>query len=250
MPFELLAARRVLAVQPHYDDNDIAAAGTLCLLARAGARVVYVTVTDDLAGVLDPDLPDDAARAGLIAEQHAAARIVGVAEQHWLEWPDAGGLDQVVVRDQVIDLIRAERPDVVMTVDPWLAHEAHSDHVRTSLAVCEAVLLAGLPRVRRDPARAPHSVSHVALCFTDAPNTSVDTSAVQHERHAALDCYRMQFDDAGLDALHRALDGYERAAARDLARATHAESFNVLPASALHVGLGRRPPRSAPSARG
>ncbi|MCC6956023.1 MAG: PIG-L family deacetylase, partial [Anaerolineales bacterium] len=48
---DLFSARRVLCVQPHYDDNDIAAGGTIARLKSAGAEVVYLTVTDDLMGV-------------------------------------------------------------------------------------------------------------------------------------------------------------------------------------------------------
>ena len=74
----LREARRVLCVQPHYDDNDLGIGGTVAALADAGAEVHYLTATDDLVGVLDPDLPDAEAtrrlRAGLAAiEQRWAA---------------------------------------------------------------------------------------------------------------------------------------------------------------------------------
>lgn len=234
----LLAARRVLAVQPHYDDNDIGCAGTVRRLVLAGADVTYVTVTDDLAGVLDPDLPDDQAAAGLLAEQQQAAAVLGVARLVNLGWPDAGGLDHVTLRDQVIALIREHTPDLVLTVDPWLAHEAHRDHVVTGLAVSEAVLLSDLPRVHRVSAARPWGVDTIAYYDTDDGTVVVDTSEVQAERHAALDCYRLQFTDEGLVGLHRTLDRYERSLAPE--GATHGEQLKVLPRSALHIGVGRR----------
>ena len=52
---DLFSATRVLAIQPHYDDNDIAAGGTIAALIDAGIEVVYCTVTDDLVGVVDVD---------------------------------------------------------------------------------------------------------------------------------------------------------------------------------------------------
>ena len=237
MTASVLGARRVLAVQPHYDDNDIGCAGTIRRLVMAGAEVVYATVTDDLAGVLDPEMPDDRARAGLLREQQTAADILGVAELVDLEWPDAGGIDHVGLRDQVIALIRAHRPDVVMTVDPWLAHEAHRDHVATGLAVSEAVLLSDLPRIHRATAGSLWAATQIAYYDTDDGNEVVDTSAVQAERHAVLDCYRMQFTDEALAGLHRALDRHERSLAPS--GATHGESLKVLPRSALHIGVGR-----------
>ena len=48
---DLLSARKLLAIQPHYDDNDISAGGTIAALVERGAEVFYLTVTDDLVGV-------------------------------------------------------------------------------------------------------------------------------------------------------------------------------------------------------
>jgi LmbE family N-acetylglucosaminyl deacetylase len=233
----ILDARRVLAVQPHYDDNDIGCAGTMALLAAAGAQVCYVTVTDDLAGVLDPDLPDDVARRQLFDEAREAGAIIGVTEFVDLDWPDAGGLDHVALRDQVIDLVRTWEPDLVVTVDPSLPDEAHQDHRITAAAVSEAVILSGLPRVRRETGHLRRSVDRIAYYYTVAPTETIDTSSVQAQRHAALDCYRAQFTEADLAALHAGMDRYERRNAPD--GATHAEVFRVVPTSALHVGLAR-----------
>jgi N,N'-diacetylchitobiose non-reducing end deacetylase len=242
----ILDARRVLAVQPHYDDNDIGCAGSMTLLARAGAEVCYVTVTDDLAGVLDPDLPDDMARRQLFDEAREAGSIVGVTEFVDLDWPDAAGLDHVALRDQVIDLIRTWEPDLVVTVDPTLPDEAHQDHRITAAAVSEAVILSGLPRVRRETGDRARSVDRIAYYYTVAPTETIDTSAVQEQRHAALDCYRAQFAPDDLAALHNGMDRYERRNAPP--GATHAELFRVVPTSALHVGLAR--PRSGQTVPG
>jgi len=231
----LLDARSILAVQPHYDDNDIGAGGTLTLLARAGASITYVTVTDDLAGVLDSNLPDDVARRQLRSEQREAGAIVGVCDYVDLEWPDAAGLDHIALRDQIIDVIRDTRPDLVLTVDPWLPHEAHSDHTITGRAVSEAVILSGLPRVRRNSGAAAVAVPHIGYYFTADGNHVTNTSDVQHERHATLDCYRSQFTPDDLVGLHRVIDRHERASAPS--GATHGERLKVLPVSALHVGL-------------
>jgi LmbE family N-acetylglucosaminyl deacetylase len=231
----LFDARRVLVVQPHYDDNDIGCAGTLTLLARAGAELIYVTVTDDLAGVLDPDLDDTTARRRLVSEQHAAGVIVGVTRFIELGWPDAAGIDHIALRDQIIDLIRDLRPDFVITVDPWLPHEAHSDHITTGRATSEAVILSGLPRVRPSTGTQAYGVDRIGFYFTKDANVTVDTTTVQQQRHQALDCYVSQFDDAALRGLHAALDRHERAQAP--VGATHGEGLKLLPTTALHVAL-------------
>ena len=174
-----------------------------------------MTVTDDLAGVLDADLPDDVARRQLFDEAREAGAIVGVSEFVDLDWPDAAGLDRVALRDQIIDLIRGFRPDLVMTIDPALPDEAHQDHLITAAAVAEAVLLSSLPRVRPETGADAFGVARIAYYYTVDPTEFVDTSAVQTERHAALDCYRAQFTDADLVGLHAAMDRYERGNATD-----------------------------------
>ena len=58
---DIFSAKRILCIQPHYDDNDIAAAGTLALLQQNGAELFYLTATDDLMGVVDHSLSDEAA---------------------------------------------------------------------------------------------------------------------------------------------------------------------------------------------
>lgn len=232
---DLRSARTVLAVQPHYDDNDIGCAGTLRLLCRSGAEVTYVTVTDDLAGVLDTRISDEEALGRIVAEQRAAGEVLGVATQVRLDWPDAAGIDRITLRDQVVDLIRDVRPDLVVTVDPWLRHESHSDHLATGMAVAEAVVLSGLPRFRREPGLAPHPPQAVAFAMTTEPTDVIDTTSVQQERHAVLDCYQSQFTPDDLARLHRGLDRLERACAPG--GATHGERLKVLAPHQLHVGL-------------
>ena len=241
---DLDACRRPLLVQPHYDDNDLGGAGTVRRWADQGAEVTYLTVTDDVAGVLDAALSDDEARSQVMAEQEEAGRIVGVARQIRLEWPDAGGLDHVVLRDQLIDVIREVQPDIVLTVDPRLPDEAHTDHLITAAAVNEAVLLGGLARVRPGSAHGPWSVPVVGYYFTAAPDHLVDTSEVQGPRHAALDCYRAQLTDNDLATLHRGLDRRERQQAAGSSgpkAVTHAEALRVIAAGRLHVALPALP---------
>ena len=56
---DIFTAKKVLCIQPHYDDNDIGAGGTYARLVRDGAELIYLTVTDDLMGVVDVTLPAD-----------------------------------------------------------------------------------------------------------------------------------------------------------------------------------------------
>jgi LmbE family N-acetylglucosaminyl deacetylase len=203
---DLLEARNVLCVQPHYDDNDIAVGGTLARLHELGARVTYVTVADDLLGVLDPELPDEAARPQLRGEQAAAGQHIGVAEQHWLDRPDAGRWDAIDLRDDLIRIMRRVRPD---------------------------------PRLRLDPDEPfePHAISAVAFYWSHASNTTVDVSKHREAKHRAIDCYRTQFREDEMKLLHAVLEQREREYAVGLPY-SHAERFKVLRSFQLHCDPG------------
>jgi LmbE family N-acetylglucosaminyl deacetylase len=209
---ELRQARRILCVQPHYDDNDLCAGGTLAALHDEGAELVYVTVTDDLVGVLDPALSSEEADRRLKADQAAVVRLV-----------------------------RLLRPDFVFTCDPWLPYEAHQDHIRTGLAVAEASILYNLLRFRTDPAvdsaYQPYQVTGFAFYAAYAPNIIFDISACQERKHNALSCYRAQFSPADLVELHASLEARERQAGAG-AGFLSGEPLKLLAPQQLHLDPG------------
>jgi LmbE family N-acetylglucosaminyl deacetylase len=233
-------AKRILAVQPHYDDNDIGAGGTLAALAAGGAELFYLTVTDDLVGVLDASLGDEEATAQLRGEQERAGAEIGVRRQYWLGFPDAGEYDYYALRREIIRHIRLLKPDFLFSVDPWLPYESHGDHLRTGRAVTEAALLYGFPRLATDPEvdrdYQPHTLNGIALYFTLKPNRIFDIGEFRERKHRALDAYRAQFTPESLEHLHRGLDFVERGCAKDEAF-SHGEPLKVLHTGQLHCGM-------------
>jgi LmbE family N-acetylglucosaminyl deacetylase len=237
---DLREAKRILAIQPHYDDNDIGAGGTLAALASAGAEVDYLTVTDDLVGVLDATLSDEEATVQLRGEQERAGAEIGVRRQHWLGFADAGDYDHYALRREIIRHIRMAKPDFIFTVDPWLPYESHGDHLKTGRAVTEAALLYGFPRLATDPevdrGYQPHTLLGIALYFTLQPNRIFDISDVRQQKHRALDAYRAQFTPESLEQLHRGLDFMERSWA-EREPFSHGEALKLLSPGQLHCGL-------------
>jgi len=240
-----MRAERILCVQPHYDDNDIAAGGTFALLADAGVEVHYLTVTDNLAGVKDPDLSDADALALTRREQEDAGKQIGVRSQIRLDLPDAGRWDEIDVRTPVIEQIRRLRPDYVFTCDPWLPHEAHRDHLRAGIAVAEAVMFHGLPRFRTRPdvdeGYVPHAVRGLVLYYTLDGNLTFDVSATHDRKHAAMGMYQAQISGESLVNLRRAIGAIERIWGEPEGFAC-GETFKLLRPGQLHVGLA--PPGS------
>jgi LmbE family N-acetylglucosaminyl deacetylase len=238
---DIFSARRILCIQPHYDDNDIGAGGTLALLKQAGAEIFYLTVTDDLMGVVDDSLSVAEAAAALKRDQFSAGKIIGVQEQYWLSYPDAGEYNYFDVRRDLLKYLRRIQPDFVFAPDPWLTYEGHRDHIQTGLAACEAVMFAGLTKIASsdpaiDAAYRGHDIQGIAFYYTREPNQIVDLSQVWETKAAALRCYEAQFDPAGLDELVFALDAKSKQLAQGQAF-ERGEPLKVLHTSALHCGI-------------
>jgi N,N'-diacetylchitobiose non-reducing end deacetylase len=232
---ELDQARNILAIQPHYDDNDIAAGGTLLSLARAGATLTYLTVTDDLAGVIDPSWPIEQAHKQLASDREKAGDLVGVREQILLGFPDSGWYDYYAVRDRIIDEIRRIRPDFIFTVDPWTPYEAHQDHILTGRAAAEAATLFTLPKLGKLKSGEwePFKMQGVVFYNTSYPNRVYDISAVLEDKNAVLHCYSAQFTPEELENLvaQTTLLAAYVAQKEDF---THGEALKVMASWMLH----------------
>jgi LmbE family N-acetylglucosaminyl deacetylase len=238
---DIFSARRILCIQPHYDDNDIAAAGIIKQLNDRGAEIFYLTVTDDLMGVVDDTLTPTEAAQALKRDQFAAAEIIGVKEQVWLGYPDAGEYDYFAVRRDLLKYLRIMQPDFVFTADPWLTYEGHRDHVQTGLAATEAVMFAGLTRIPSsdaavDAAYEGHAIQGVVYYYTREPNYISDISVTWESKIAAVRCYQAQFEPDGMDQLVMALELKSRQVAQGT-EFEQGEPLKVLHPSALHCGF-------------
>ncbi|HXD09690.1 MAG TPA: PIG-L deacetylase family protein [Anaerolineales bacterium] len=237
----IFEARRILCIQPHYDDNDIAAAGILTQLAKRGAELFYLTATDDLMGVVDVSLSDEAAAEALKRDQFAAGKIVGVKEQYWCGYPDAGEYNYFDLRRDFLKYIRMLKPDFVFAPDAWLTYEGHHDHIQTGLAAAEAVMFADLTKIASsdpdvDAAYEQHDIKGIVLYFTREPNYIADISSTWEEKVGALRCYEAQFSPSEMEQLiaGRDMKSQQVAQGQSFARG---EALKVLHTSALHVGI-------------
>lgn len=238
---ELSSARRILCVQPHYDDNDIAAAGILKQLQQKGAEIFYLTITNDLMGVVDHSLTPEAAAAALREDQLAAGKIIGVKQHYWLGYPDAGRYDYFDVRGDLLRYMRMLQPDFVFTTDPWLTYEGHRDHIQTGLAATEAVIFAGLAKIASsnpevDSSYRGHEMRGMVYYFTREPNMILDVTSTWDDKIAAVRCYKTQFESDDMEELIMILDLKSRqvAAGKDFERG---EPLKVLHPRALHCGV-------------
>jgi N-acetylglucosamine malate deacetylase 2 len=154
----------VLLIFAHPDDESFLAGGTCCRYADAGVRVALVVATRGDAGKTgEPPRCTPAELAGVRAAELArAAALLGLAAVHQLGHRDRE-LDRVapeIIREQIVRVIRLERPEVVVSFDPNGAN-LHPDHVAISRFASDAVAAAADPRWF--PASGPaHRVARLA----------------------------------------------------------------------------------------
>ncbi len=174
-------------------------------LADQGVEIHYLTVTDDLVGVINTRWTAKEALKHLKDDQDAAGRLMGVKSQYQLGLPDAGDYDYFSLRRQLIKHIRMIKPDIVFTVDPWSPYEAHHDHIITGRAAAEAAVLYRMPRLFSGGTMIKdlenYHLQGVVFYNTAFPNLVFDISATLAKKCDLLRCYRAQFTPVGLEEL-------------------------------------------------
>ncbi len=223
-----------LVIAAHPDDIEIAAGGTVAGWTASGLEVAYVLCTRGEKGTADRTVrPEDLARTRE-REQRAAAAALGVDRVVFLGLPDQGLEDTPAFREEIVRQLRAHRPRIVITSDPYRRYLWHRDHRVTGQVVMDAVF----PYARDplaypdllDEGLEPHKVAEAWFWAAEQPNHWVDVGPFLEAKTAALGCHRSQL--AGLPAPDPAewLREMAQAAARGSPHA-HAEAFHrvVLP---------------------
>lgn len=173
--------RRLLLIHAHPDDETIGTGATMAKYAAAGAQVTLITCTAGEEGeILVPELTHLASteQDGLglhrQGELDAAMSILGVSDHRFLggpghfrdsgmKWGEDGHAtvadetrpdtfwraDLTEAADLLVEIIRAEQPQVVVTYDQFGGY-GHPDHVQAHRVTTYAVALAAAPSYRRD----------------------------------------------------------------------------------------------------
>jgi LmbE family N-acetylglucosaminyl deacetylase len=225
--------QRALVIVAHPDDIEFGAAGIIARWTDAGAQVTYCIVTDGSAGSNAPDADLAALVTTRQAEQRAAAAVVGVSDVRFLGHQDGVLQPTLELRRELARLIRALRPEVVLTMDPTtvlvdeVGYINHPDH----RAAGEAALYAVFPSAGTRPifpellaeGYEPHNVHYLYLTVATKPNLVVDVSAVIDRKIESLRLHASQIDAPVLEMVKTwdAANGAEFGIA-------YAERFRVL----------------------
>lgn len=164
-----------MVVTAHPDDVDFGAGGTVARWTDAGIKVSYCVCTrGEASGPAGADRGATAERR--MAEQRAAAAVLGVQDVTFLTHPDGAVVASLQLREDISRVIREVRPDRVLTWSPEINWDrivtSHPDH----RAVGEATVAAVYPDARNphafpelldDEGLEPWSVQE--LWISDAP---------------------------------------------------------------------------------
>lgn len=199
--------REVVAVfDAHPDDLDWGSGGSAAVWARAGKEVYYILTTSGEGGedhqrglVLSPHEMADIREM----EQRAAATLLGVKEVLFLRQPDGRVEASLAFRDQIVNVLRRLRPQIVVSMDPgnWTfdnVYHYHPDHRATALAVYDAVYpSAGTSTYQPQPDEGypPHKVRDIYFTGSSQPNLYIDISDTIELKVQALLSHRSQIKE-------------------------------------------------------
>lgn len=133
----------LMVIGAHAGDAENMAAAVVLKHTRAGHRATIVHMTLGEAG--HPTLPPEVYAEQRQQEVQAAAALMG-AKALWLPYRDGLLPINDEVKFQVCDLIRQEKPTVILT--HWRG-SMHKDHIATHEIVQEAIFYAALPAIQR-----------------------------------------------------------------------------------------------------
>lgn len=195
---------RVLVVFSHPDDAEFGAAPAIAAISALGARIDYVVTTDGGKGTDDPHLSPEQLAATRIAEQRAAADVLGVGEIVHLGYEDGYLVPSLDLRRDITRQIRRFRPDVVIAQHPVRRLGAspfmnHPDHIATGEATLAAVYPAARDRHNfpelLEQGLEPWKVRQVLVTGAELPNLWIDVSETFQTGLAALRCHASQVSD-------------------------------------------------------
>lgn len=209
----------VLVIAPHPDDAEFGAGGTIIKWVAEGKEVYLVVCTNGDKGSSDPEMTSEKLARIRKKEQEAAAKVLGIKEVIFLDYPDGGLEDTPEFREKLVRLVRRLRPTAVATNDPHIKYFSHRDHRITGMVTLDA-----LWPYSRDPLfypehaaerLLPHKVTQVYMWRSEKPNYYVDITDVFDQKIKALMCHQSQ---VGNRPAHRNIEVTVRERAKNVGK--------------------------------
>lgn len=180
----------VLSIGAHPDDVEVGTGGVLIDLSKRGNNCGIVILTLGEMGT---------GGTAEIREKevHAAAEILGADVLARFDWGDTRLEDSYDHRLELAKIIRATRPQILLTPYPHVGHgrrQSHPDHVASGVITLNAANLAALKKV--DIPGKPHRVTRIFHYFLPpgvTPSFVVDITDYFDRWIEALSAHKSQF---------------------------------------------------------
>lgn len=189
-----------MVIVAHPDDAEFTVAGTIAAWVKAGCRAVYVICTDGNAGSHEKGMTPRRLCEIRRAEQTAACQVVGVQDIEFLGYDDGQLEPSLMLRRDLVRVIRHYQPEVVITWDPRRLFSSngyinHPDHRAASQATVDAIAPAcAMPLLWPDAGEA-HRVHKLLVHGVDDANFWVDISDTVDQKIEALKKHVSQLGD-------------------------------------------------------
>ncbi len=199
--------QKILVILAHPDDPEFFCGATLARWARAGHQITYALLTCGDKGfnpVTSPDMTPEKLCGLRHVEQNNAAKIIGAHAVHFLDHKDGYLVADLALRRDIVRVIRAETPDILVTCDPQNLFATyginHPDHRACGQAVIDAVFpaagnIAYFPELLTEGLQ-PHMPKEVWCSLTSQPNASIDVTETWDIKLQAILEHTTQVQDA------------------------------------------------------
>jgi LmbE family N-acetylglucosaminyl deacetylase len=191
----MITNKKILVFVAHPDD-ETTCGGTIAKLTQSSNEVVLVVATNGDKGTHDPDVQPEEISSIRKEEMAGTASILGIKNVIWLGFND-GTLEarNQELKEKAFRVVRTEKPDIVISFDPWKRWDVHSDHRTVGFVASEAAYLANgcwyYPEHLNEGIE-PHEVDETYLFHTDEPNYWVDVKETFNLKINGADAHKSQ----------------------------------------------------------
>lgn len=228
---ELENCKSLLCVQAHPGELELAAGGTIAKLVKKGCKVFFLTVTDGSKGTFDVALSPLKLMEIRRQEAMEAGKLFGITEQLFFDYTDGNCPPAVELCRGILAVIRALRPQMVLSMDPYRPYEFHPDRLAVAMAAAQAVFFSAAPHYHKDVGEA-HSVDSIVFHTTNSANIFVDIEETLQQKLNAIFLHASQGNDKEeiklyvdfLSSAHASKSGFE-----------YSEAFFQLPTQLLSL---------------
>jgi LmbE family N-acetylglucosaminyl deacetylase len=197
--------QNILVILAHPDDPEFFCGATTARWVQAGHHVSYCVITCGDKGTKDMSLTSDELCAIRQREQRIAAKVLGVEDVRFLNYPDGYLVPDLSLRKDVTRVIRLVRPDVLVTCDPQTLFTAmgglnHPDHRAAGQAVLDAVFPAARDHLNfielwKEEKLEPHNVKEVWVAGSLQPDVTLDVTDTWEIKIKALYEHKSQIGE-------------------------------------------------------